>query len=158
SNVAGDHRSSPGRGAIANRNRSDQHCIASDKNARADGRAVLVAPVEVAGDRPGANIDIGAHFSVTQIAKVVHLGPGTDVAVLHFGEAADLYLGIEHGAGPNPSIRTDRHALTDDGPLDHRPPDASPGPHSRVDDLGAGADIAAVLDDGAPAQVGVRPN
>ena len=57
-------------GSILNGHRSDQLGIRADKDIIANGSAVLVGAVVIAGNSTGANIGIGADISIADIGQV----------------------------------------------------------------------------------------
>jgi len=60
-------------GIVAYRHRRDKLGTAADEDAVADGGAVFLVAVIVAGDGAGSNVDAGADRGVTQVAEMVRL-------------------------------------------------------------------------------------
>ena len=112
--VLGDHAAGGDDGAVADRHRRDQRGVGADERARADRRAMLVVAVVVAGDRPGADVRLGADLRVAEIRQVVRLGARAEFRGLHLDEVADMHLLAELGAGAQPGVRPDDAVRADD--------------------------------------------
>src|ERR1039458_4605090 len=95
--VLGDGRAGADRGAIADLHWCHQHCARADECAVADLGAPLIGAVIVAGDRPGADVDLAADRGIADVAQVVHLAAGTDLAVLDLDEITQVHaIGDAH--------------------------------------------------------------
>src|SRR5215210_465614 len=83
--VARDDRPGAGGRALADRHRGDHHRVDSQPRTVADGRAVLLLPIEVRRHRAGADVHVLSDLRVPQVAEVVLLAPGADPTVLDLG-------------------------------------------------------------------------
>src|SRR5262249_39661911 len=101
---------------VRDRHRRDQLRVAADLDARADAGEVLLEPVVVAGDGPGADVAVGSDLAVTQVGEVVGLRPRTDRRLLGLDEVSDVHALREAGAPAQPG----------EGP--HDGPPAHPAP------------------------------
>src|SRR5699024_4842039 len=77
-------------GSVLHLHRRDKVGVASDEHMAADGGAVLLEPVIVAGDGAAAEIAVLAHVAVSHIGQVGHLGAFAQVAVFQLDKRADL--------------------------------------------------------------------
>ncbi len=102
--VHGDHTAGGDDGAITDRHRRDKRGIGADERARTDCCAMLVVAVVVAGDRPGADVRLGADIRVAEIRQVVRLGARAEFRCLHLDEVADMHLLAKIGAGAQPGV------------------------------------------------------
>src|SRR3989304_5994298 len=84
----------------AARDRRAEHGVDADERAVADDRPVLGLSVEVGGHRTGADIDLGTHLGVAEVAEVMLLRAGADRCLLELGEVADPASGPDLTAGP----------------------------------------------------------
>src|SRR5262245_64533858 len=105
-------------GVVGDRLRCDQLCVAADLDARADACEVLLEPVVVAGDGPGADVAVGPHLAITQVGEMVGLRPGADRRLLGLDEVADVHALREPGARAQPGEGTDDGRHADLGLLD----------------------------------------
>ena len=129
-----DDAAGPGHRPGAHFHRRDEHGVAADEGALADGGGQLVAPVEVGRDRAGADVDVLFHHGITQVRHMIEAHPRAHFRAHQLHEVPDAHL-IRHvhpvaQAGERP----DRAALADD--------------HTRFND-GAGLDRRVLADDHA---------
>src|SRR3990172_1901846 len=101
----------PGARTTANPHRGYQHGVAPDERPGFDLGGMLLAAVEVAGDRACSNIDIFADRGVPQVGEVPHLHPRAQRAVLDLAEVAHVHAPPQAGSRPQPGIGTDLHFL-----------------------------------------------
>ena len=88
--VLGDHTAGRRVGAVAHRDRSDQHGVRAGPHVRADDGAVLLHPVVVDDDVGRADVGLLADRGVAHIGQMRDLRPGADLGVLDLDEGADL--------------------------------------------------------------------
>ena len=69
--VFGDDRTGADGRTVADVHRGDQRAVRADENAVAEGGAVFVGAVVVAGNRPRANIDRAAEGGVADVAQMI---------------------------------------------------------------------------------------
>src|SRR5207247_476941 len=80
--VARHHRPGAGPGPSADRDRCAQHGVDPEERAVADHGAVLLAAVEVGGDRAGADVHLLPDLGVAEVAEVMLLGSGSQGRLL----------------------------------------------------------------------------
>src|SRR5207245_2006562 len=83
----------------AHAHRRDQHAVAADEGAVLDYRAVLALAIEVAGDRAGADVDVGAEGRVADVAEVPKLRVAANAACLDLDVVADVHPRLQIRAG-----------------------------------------------------------
>src|SRR5262249_25468123 len=103
---------------VGDRHRRDQLRVAADLDARADAGEVLLEPVVVAGDGPGADVAVGPDLAVTQVGEVVGLRPRADRGLLGLDEVSDVHALREAGARAQPGEGPDDGRRADLGLLD----------------------------------------
>src|SRR4029077_15899100 len=99
--VFGDHRAGPGSRALAKFDRSDEHRVHTDESAVADLGAVLVLAIEVGCDRAGADVGILAKVGVAEVRDMRDLAVPPHPGPHELGEAADVDVFGDLGAGPD---------------------------------------------------------
>src|SRR6476661_5550294 len=97
--VAPNRRARAYRRAPPDRDRRDQLRVGPDVDVVLDDRAVLVGTVVVAGDRPGADVDVAPHRCITDVRQVIRLAALADGARLDLDEVADVNLVRQIRAG-----------------------------------------------------------
>src|SRR6185437_14627814 len=97
----------------ADGDRRDQRRIRADESALADLGPVLGEAVVIAGDRSRADIRARADMRVAEISEMIGLGAIVDAGRLYLDEVANVYVGAEVRAGPQPGERTDARILAD---------------------------------------------
>src|SRR5690606_19289524 len=131
-------RAGAGHRAVAHLARRHEHGAAADEGVVADHGAVLVLAVVVGGDRAGADVRLAADAGVAAVTEVLGLRAGTDPALLHLDEVADLGTVLEHGLTAQLRERTDLAPLADHrAAADHgarQDPRVAPDPHAVVDE------------------------
>ncbi|OIQ78427.1 hypothetical protein GALL_398640 [mine drainage metagenome] len=83
-----------------------------------DDGAMLVHAIEIAGDGAGTDVHVAPYRGVADIAEVVDLAAGADLAVLDFDEIADVRFRRQLGAGPQARIGADAATFADRGAVD----------------------------------------
>src|SRR6201981_3380946 len=96
--VLGDDRTGSRARAFAKFDGRDQHRIDAHEGAVADLGPVLVRPVEVGGNRTGADVGVLAQVGVAQVGHVRHLAAASDLRPDELREAADVDVLADHGA------------------------------------------------------------
>src|SRR5262245_48186402 len=146
-------------------NRCDELRIAADESALLDCRLLFRHPVIVAGDRPGANVDVGANLCITQVCQVHRLRAGAQTGSFDLDKVADLHPGLDSCLVAKMGERADAHILVHSHLAQEAAiQDDDPSADSRVDDpdaavqLAAGADARVPLDRHARVDDCVRPN
>src|SRR5215469_15293813 len=66
-----DGRTRSDRGAATDRHRRDELRIRSDVHVVFDDRAMLRGPIVVAGDRPGAEIDVASDDRIADVGEMI---------------------------------------------------------------------------------------
>src|SRR5207245_300828 len=94
-----DDRACPGAGALAKFDGSDQHRVHPDERPVADLGPVLLDAVEVRRDRTGADVGILAKVGVAEVRDVGHLAVPAHLRPHQLGEAADVDVLGDLGAG-----------------------------------------------------------
>src|ERR1700737_142707 len=112
-NVFRDDRACPGAGALAKFDGSDQHRVHPDEGSVADLGAVLVDAIEVRSDRAGADVGVLAEVGVAEIRNVGHLAVPAHLRPHQLGEAADVDVLRDLGAGPDLHKRAAVGAVAD---------------------------------------------
>src|SRR4029078_11426175 len=154
--ILGHHGAGTGLGACTDLARRDDHRIDADERAIADRRPMLLGAVEVRGDRAGTDVGVLADLGIAEVAHVVLLRAGAQVAGLELGIVADLGATTDDAARAQVAVRTDGRLVLDDGRLDDRPPDTRAAADRRIDDMGTRPDHAPLTDRGRAAQDHVR--
>src|SRR5438309_489767 len=94
-----DDRACPGAGAPAKFDGSDQHRVHPDERPVADLGPILLDAVEVRRDRTGADVGILAKVGVAEVRDVGHLAVPAHLRPDQLGEAADVDVLGDLGAG-----------------------------------------------------------
>src|SRR5204862_346457 len=68
---------------------SHEHCIAADLYIILDRCLVFLFPVVIAGDRPGAYVDVIADRGIAEISQMHRFGVPPQSRFLHFNEVPD---------------------------------------------------------------------
>ena len=68
---------------------------------------MFVRAIVVAGDRAGADVDVPADLSVTDVRQAVDLAAFADGALFHLYEIANLGAALEQRTGSQAGIRSD---------------------------------------------------
>jgi hypothetical protein len=97
---------------------------------------MLVNAVVIAGDGAGPDIGALADMRVADIGKMIGLGARLEGGLLHLDEIADMDVGAQFGARPQPCKGPDARSLADMGAFEMR---------KCADDIAAGKSIAATL-------------
>src|SRR5690606_24805049 len=116
--LARERGARPEGGARAHRHRRHQLGVAADEGVVADDRLVLVGAVVVAGDGTRADVDPGADLGIADVGEMVGLRAFAHAGRLHLDEIADMGMGGEFRAGPQPGIGPDARLGPDAGPVD----------------------------------------
>ena len=125
---------------VAQRHRRPEHRVHAQEHALSDRGAVLADAVVVRGDRAGADVRLGPHVGVAQVAHVVLADVLPEPAVLDLGVVADLRATADLRARPQVRERADRDLVLHHGSLDDAGPDDAVRADHRIDHLGPGAD------------------
>src|SRR4029077_16192575 len=89
-NVFGDGRPGADVGPVPDRHGRHELDVATDEGLRSDPRGVLLVPVVIARDDPGADVRARADLRVAEVGEVLRLGALPDARVLGLHEVADL--------------------------------------------------------------------
>ncbi len=91
----------------------DQLRIGTDKNIILDDRLVLVGAVVVAGNRPGADIDIFSNDGIADVTEMIRFAAGGNGAIFDLDEIADMNLVGEPGSGTDAGVRSNTAVSSD---------------------------------------------
>lgn len=89
-NVPRYDRSGTGQRAVSDPNGGDQRRVRSDRDVAPDDRGVLLLSVEVAGDRPGADVGLFADRRVAEVRQVANLHAARQLRLLDLHEVPDV--------------------------------------------------------------------
>src|SRR4030067_745023 len=106
--------------ALAQLDGRPQHGVAADESPGADLGRVLLLAIEIAGDRPCADVYPGTKSSISDIGKMPHLGARAEVRVLDFAEIAHVHPTRQVSALAQVRVGTDIHPVFQHGFFDHR--------------------------------------
>src|SRR4029077_2012372 len=113
--VAGNDAARGDVGAIANLDGGDEGRVRADESTLADVDEMLVEAVIVTKDGAGPDVGARAHPPVADIGKVVGLGTSLEAGVFDLNEIADVDVGADVGARPQPREGPDPGSLPDAG-------------------------------------------
>ena len=136
--------------------RSHEERVGADEDVLFDHGGVLVCSVEVARDRPRANVDVFADLRVAQVGEVPHLCVGPERAVLHLAEVADVRAFAHARAFAQVAERADVAVVLHHGVFQHRCQHVAAVADGAAFDDRVRADGASFADGRFPAQVRVR--
>ena len=94
--------------------RRDQNGVGSGFAASTNHGPVFVDAVVVGGDGPCANVHLFTELRIADVAEVVDLAPGGDLALLDFDEVADPAIPGQFGPRPELGVGANRAAISDD--------------------------------------------
>src|SRR5262245_31326392 len=117
---------------------------------------MLLLPVVVGGDRPGADVHVLADVGVAQIREVVLLGSRPEPRVLLLRVVAYLGTVAHYTAGTTVREGTDADVVADLRRLDHARPDEAALADDGVVQLAPRTDGGVAAHTGLPAQDDVR--
>src|SRR5690242_18165449 len=111
--VLGHYRTRPSARFLAKFDRRDQHRVDADEGAVADLGPVLVRAVEIGGNRTRADVGVGTQVGVPEVGDVRHPRAARDPGPHQLGEAPDVHVLGDLGAGPQLGERATVGAVAD---------------------------------------------
>ena len=130
------------KGPVADLHRGNEVGVAAHKYVAADGGAVLVEAVIVAGDSAAAEVAVVAYIAVAHIGEMGHLGSLAQVAVFQLDKGADLGALPHHAVGPDVGVGADLAALLNLALLTLGGVDGAAVSHLAVGEHDVGANLA----------------
>ena len=116
---------------------------------------MLALAVEVAGDRPGADVDALAHRGVAQVAEVHHLAARAEGRTVHFAPRPHTTAAAAVGAGADMGERSNGNLLFEGSAVHKGGQDAAALAQDAIPDDGVGAQDALPAHHRAAVEMGV---
>src|SRR4029077_4482959 len=118
-NVMTNRRCSGDVNVIAQRDRRNQRGIASDLHSIANFGSVLLKPVVIAGNGPGADIAVPPDRHVSEIGKMVGLCPFAELRFFGLDKIPDVHIWTKSSSRPKVGKRPDDSAMIDPAARKH---------------------------------------
>ena len=149
--IAGEGCSRSQGGALMDHNRGHKLGIGADEDIVFNDGAMFLGAVVVAGDGAGTNVDTCAHGGVPDIREVVGLAVGTNLAVLHLCEVADVAALCQARAWPQSGKGANNSLWSQNGTIEMtKGLDSCPGTNLDIAQHRIGTDLRAVTQHNRP--------